>query len=388
LSLRRVQFTEDFRRRGNTDSEVLLVRSQTRLAPFQRAVESDLYYEFSNQRSSRLERVFVKVPPGSGNFRYLGDKNGNGIADENEFEPTRFDGDYVVLYLPGEQLVPTADLKTSVRLRLQPARLIERTGGFVNAAIRSVSTETYLRVDERSREPDEKQIYLLNFSRMLNGQNTISGSQQVTQDVFLFENDRDLSFRFRYGERYGLVQLVSATERSVVRDRSLRVRVQLVPEIGNQTEISVRDDRVTASVSTPRVRDIASTSFSSDFSYRPDRDWEAGLILGGAEAQNQSIAGATKASMNEQGIRCVYALPGTGQFRAEFKREEVIVSGYTAVVPYELTGGKVAGRTWLWQAWFDYRITSNLQLTVNYSGRTEGGRLPVHSARAEARAFF
>ena len=332
--------------------------------------------------------MFVKVPIGTGNYKYAGDRNGNGILDEADFDETRFDGDFIIAYLPGEQLVPVADLKASVRLRLQPERIVERTGGLWNAILRSVSTETVLRLDERSRDPDEKRIYFLDLSHMLNGVNTISGSRQITQDVFLFENERDRSIRFRFSERYGLLQLVTATERSSTAERSVRVRLQLDPEIGNQTEVIGRNDRVTATATTPRVRDVTSLTVSSDFSYRPDRFWEAGLVLGGGEAENRSPLGTTSATMNDQTLRCVYAIPSAGQLRAEFRREEVLFSGRTTSIPFELTGGKVEGLNWLWQVWFDYRITSNLQLTVNYSGRTEGGRTPVHTLHAEARAFF
>jgi len=38
-------------------------------------------------QDSKLQKVFIKVPQGQGNYKYLGDLNNNGIADENEFEP-------------------------------------------------------------------------------------------------------------------------------------------------------------------------------------------------------------------------------------------------------------------------------------------------------------
>ncbi len=246
LSIRNVEFTDNFKQRGNLNSDAVLVRSQTHFTPFQRGIETDFYYEFSNQRSARLERIFIRVTPGNGNYRYIGDNNGNGIVDENDFELTRFDGDYIVVYLPSEQLYPVADLKASIRLRFQPARLIPASSGWLNKGLRAISTETYLRVDEINKETDTKQIYLLNFSRFLNYQNTIAGSQQITQDVFLFENNSDLSFRFRYSEQYGLTQYVSGIEESFKQERSIRLRSQLVKEIGNQTDFINKTDQVTA----------------------------------------------------------------------------------------------------------------------------------------------
>jgi hypothetical protein len=87
----------------------------------------------------------------------------------------------------------------------------------------------------------------------------------------------------------------------------------------------------------------------------------------------------------------VQSFPGVGQLRAELHREEVTLSNIVdpnAVLPYEFTAGKAVGQSYLWQLTFDYRITANLQLSMNYNGRKEGGGVPVHLAKMEARAFF
>lgn len=391
LSIRNVEFTDEFKLRGNLNSDAIMIRSQTRYAPLQRAVETDLYYEFSNQRSARLERIFVRVTKGSGNYKYLGDVNNNGVVDENDFELTRFDGDYIVVYIPSDQLYPVADLKASVRLRLQPVRLVPISSAWLSKALRSISTETYLRVDERSEDTDTKQIYLLNLSRFLNNQTTLVGSQQITQDVFLFENSSDLSFRFRYNERYGLTQFVSSIERSFQDERSVRIRSQLVQEISNQTDFVNKIDRMTATVQSSEERNLVSNALLSDFSYRPMMNWEIGFNFGVTEVINYFGGKDATADINEEGIRIVQSFPSVGQLRAELKREEVVLTNTTdpnASLPYEFTAGKAVGQSYLWQLTFDYRITANLQLSLNYNGRKEGTTLPVHLARMEAKAFF
>lgn len=392
LSTRSVQFTDEFKQHGNLNSDAVLIRSQTRYAPFQRAIETDLYYEFANQRSARMERVFIRVAKGSGNYRYLGDLNGNGIQDEDEFELTRFDGDYIVIYVPSDQLYPVADLKASMRFRLQPARLISLPITKIQKILRVLSTETYLRVDENSSDPETKHIYLLNFNHFMNERTTIAGSNQVTQDIFLFENSPDLSFRFRLDERRGLTQFVSSIERSYLQERSMRIRSQLVPEIGNQTDFINKTDRLNASSSSNRERDLESNALLSNFSYRPTLQWEIGFNIGVREIMNHFGGTDATAYINEEGVRAIQSFPGIGQLRIEFTREDVstqnVLVDASHPIPYEFTDGKALGLSYLWQITFDYRITSNLQLSLNYNGRTEGGHSPVHLARMEARAFF
>jgi hypothetical protein len=392
LSIRSTEFTDRFRARGNVNTDVILVRTQSRFNPWRRALDSDLFYEFARERSAQLERVFLQVAKGSGNYRYLGDLNGNGIADATEFEQTRFDGDYVAFYLPGDQLVPVSDLKTGFRVRFQPSRILLRPSSMLEGIAKSISTETVVRIEERSTDPVTRQIYFLNFSHFLNEQTTITGSNLLTQDVYLFENDPGLSVRFRFNQRRGLLRLAQAPEKSFLKERSVRVRSQLVKEIGNETEFINKIDQVNSSSPSPRLRDLLSNELRTRFSYRPEPAWEVSYGIGVSRVLNRYGGQDARADMNDQFVGLSYAFVGYGQLRGQFTREEVRISGVPSgsgqLFPFEFTNGKVAGKSYLWEFALDYRIGRYVQLTVNYNGRSEGGGAPVHTARAEARAFF
>ncbi|MEX2089523.1 MAG: hypothetical protein WEB62_07100, partial [Bacteroidota bacterium] len=185
---------------------------------------------------------------------------------------------------------------------------------------------------------------------------------------------------------------VGTNERSLQTERSLRIRSQLVREIGNQTDVSSSMDRVISSTASTRERDVATIGVNTEFSYRPEPRWEVALGVGVSRAVDRFAGGNTTADINEQLLRVTHAFLGSGQLRGELEREEVLVSddpiSESRSLPYELTNGRARGKTFLWNLAFDYRINQYVQVTMNYQGRTEGGRSPVHTARAEARAFF
>ncbi len=392
VTLREKRFSQAFKAMGNSDLKTVLVRNQTRYSPLNRGIETDLFYEVSTERSSRLERVFVRVAVGTGNYKYLGDLNGNGVAEENEFVLTRFDGDYITVTVPSDQLFPVIDLKTSARLRVTPGRFFTPgTSGFEDV-LSVLSSETYLRVEEKSTESDLKKIYLLQFSKF-QSDSTIAGSTLITQDINVFEGKPDLSARFRFSQRKGLNKFASSTssgtqERSFARERSIRLRWQLVSEIANQIDFVNRTDRVTTSEASSRARDIVSNSVVFDLSYRPYQNVEMGMKFETAKSTDRNVRPALEADLNTQSLRFVYAFQGAGQARVELSREEVLLSAAIDTFPFELTGGRVTGKTYIWRAAFDYRVTQFIQATLNYDGRTEGGRSPIHTARAEVRAFF
>jgi hypothetical protein len=392
VTLRKKKFSATFKGLGNNDIQTVLVRNQTRYAPFDRGVEADMFYEVSTERSSRLERVFVRVAVGTGNYKYIGDLNNNGIADESEFVLTRFDGDFIATSIPSDQLYPVIDLKTSARVRVTPSRFISQTESTLRDVMNAITTESYVRVEEKSSEPDLKQIYLLHFSRF-RSDSTISGSTLFTQDINVLEGRPEFSARFRYSQRKGLNKFASSSssgtqERSFTRERSVRLRWQLVTEIANQIDFVTRNDRVSSTEITNRLRDIVSNSLTFDLSYRPYQNMELGMKFEVAKSTDRYQTPEVDADLNAQSVRLVYAFQGAGQARVEASREEILLSRVLDFLPFELTGGRVSEKTYIWRAAFDYRVTQFVQATLNYDGRTEGGRSPVHTARAEVRAFF
>jgi len=392
LSLRRSDITDEFASKGSPSSNTMLIRSQVQYAPWRRALDIDVLYEFAREKSAAMRRIFVRVPKGTGNYRYAGDANQNGVADDNEFEQTRFDGDYIAITIPGEQLVPVADLRTGLRMRFNAGKLLTQRTSFLEKAIAAVSTETVARVEEKSMTANASDIYFLHLSRFRNDSTTISGTNLFTQDVYLFESDPSFSLRLRFNERKGLIRLVGITERSYFREQSVRFRSQLLREIGNQTEFTNKTDQLFPSASSPRQRDLSSDEFRTEFSYRPYSEWDVSFGVALSGVSNRFESSGASASINEQFARLTYAILSLGQLRAEIQREEVLIADDkkdgTASYPFEFTNGKAIGKTFQWHLAFDYRISQFLQLTFNYDGRSEGGRSAVHTARVEARAFF
>lgn len=381
-------YTQAFKQDGLSDINTILVRTQLRYSPFQRAIESEVYYEVSTQKTSRLQRVFIPVPKGTGNYIYLGDLNSNGVADEFEFQQTRFDGDYVLQTYPSDALFPVIDLNTSFRLRLSPARAIPASSGFLASLLAPITTDTYFRVQERSMEPDKSKILLLDFDAFQQDSTTISGFNLFSQDLLFFEGDPVFSLRLRYLQRNGMSNFVSGIERAFAKERSVRLRLSLVREIANQLDISEKTDRLTGAYESERFHNIINTTLSYDLSYRPQQRFELGFRLELSKAEDQYPEKPLTADINIEGVRAVYAFEGSGQARVEFSREETRLGRAAVDYAYELTGGRLPGLTWLWRAAFDYRFVGFLQAGASYDGRTEGGRPPVHTVSAEIRAYF
>ncbi len=387
FTFRDKKFTEPFKKLGALDNQTILIRSQSKFNLWNPVLNGDLYYEVSTQRTAKLEKVFVHVQQGTGSYIYLGDLNNNGIADENEFEPSVYDADYILITMPTDQLFPVIDLKTSTRWKIKYGDIFEK-GSLAHKILDPLSTETSWRIEENSREQDYKKIYLLDFSSFQNDSTTINGSNFIQQDVFLFENDPNLSFRFRYAQTKGLNQFSGGTERSYNRERSLRITFRMVKELSNQTDLVNSKDAVFAPESSNRKRNIDGNSVSSDFSYRPQNSIEVGFKIKVGRNTDYFPAVPTVIDLNSQSIRFNLSFAGTGRLRIELERDELTGNTSDNFLPFELTAGNVLGKNYFWNLNFDYRINSFLQSTVSYDGRLQGASRAIHTARAEVRAYF
>lgn len=390
LTLRDKTYTDDFISETNANSRTVLMNWQTRIDPFNSALQTDLYYNTTSERQSKKEKDFVQVRIGEGNYIYLGDLNGNGLKDENEFQLTSFnDGNYIRIFRESTQLFPVTGLNTSARLNLKPARFFNITGsGFTEELLRNISTETYLRVEENSRNENTRDIYFLNLSTFQNDSNTLFGTQLIQQDINVFEFNTAYSLKFRFIQQRTFNQFVSGNERFFSIFRSVKLKLGLTKDLTTVFEYQSKADRNEAPVNSVRNRNIISEGVLTDFSYRPVQEIESGFQLNFTRAYDYYPAVPNQADINQQILRFTYSFTFQGRLRLEAERVEVRLSSSSLNYPYELTNGRIPGKSYLWRAFFDYSISKNLQATLNYDGRVEGSRKVINTGRAEIKAFF
>lgn len=381
VTLRKKNFMKTFSFNKNIATN--LFRWQGRYSPFNRGVETNWLYEATSERGAKLERIFLKVKKGTGNYVYVGDRDSNRIVDDADFDLTRFDGDYILSFLPSDALFPVVDVRTNFRIKLSPQKIFSISE---NNFVAKLSSESNFRVEEKNSSPKTSDIYLLKLSRFL-GDSTISGNQSMMHDIFWNENNEKFSLRFRFQQRKSLSQLAATTEHSYNRERSLRLRIQFDEEISSQTDFTNIMDKLSSTTLNNRVRNIVGNLLATDFSYRPKQEFEFGFKLELSQTTNYKPQ-IIIADMNSQSSRFTYSFENKGQLRMEFTREEVLLSKNIFEFPYQFTNGKVAGISWLWKVAYDYQITDSLQSRASYDGRKEGTRDVVHTAKAEVRAIF
>lgn len=387
VSFRNKKFTDEFKKNGYTDNRTILFLSQNRFNLFNNFITGDLFYQASTEQSTRLEKVFVKVPRGTGSYIYLGDLNNNGIPEENEFQLTTFDGEYIVVTIPTDQLFPVIDLKANTRWKIDFNRIITGDDFFANA-LKAISTETVWRIEENSKESKTSNIYLMHLNSFLNDSTTIRGSQLFQQDINLLQFSSEFSVRLRYLQRRNLNQFAQGSEKGFFRERGIRIRFKMIEEINNQTEFINQIDNLISPPTSNRAREVNQNSIVTEFNYRPVPNIEAGLKIQVGRSEDTFPQKPTTVDQNSITLRATLSLANIGRLRVETERTELISNSSNSNIPFEITRGNVIGKNYFWRVFFDYKIASYVQTSFSYDGRLYGKGKVIHTMRAEARAYF
>jgi hypothetical protein len=321
------KYTPVFHDQGFADSRTILVTSQGNIWFLNRGFNTNLFYKVSSERTSRLEVVFIKVQLGLGNYKYIGDLNSNGLQDENEFVLTNFDGDYIKIIRPTDQLFPTTDLQSSAALNIVPSRFVNIKGESIfKDILTNVTFDTYLSVAEKSKDPDTKNIYLLKFSTFQNDINTITGAATVQQDIGIFENHEYFGIKLRFVQRKGFNQYFSGNERILDVERTARLRLSFTQDLALITDYVTEIDRNLAPNVEIRNWNINTEGVNSEIVYKPNVSIEAGFKVQLKRASDFFPAQPTKADINVQTFRFIYSFSGKGTLRSEISRNEALVS--------------------------------------------------------------
>lgn len=378
---------------GN-DTRTDLADLQALYSPWRRALTTDLHYQITNTQAARQERVFIQVNRGEGNYRF--------DSDLNDYLPDPVFGDYILRVLNTEEFVPVVEVRVRSKIRLKFSQLLEgekpkaetpRPRSWWRRSLAKLSTETFLRLEERTQEPEVWEIYRLNLSRFQNEATTLFGVQSLQQDLHVWENQRDKSVRYRFTALRELNrQLVEGGSRREQAQHELRVTLALSPKLSSQTELKLNNENVRVNIAGRTSRFVRSRSAEFELSYRPRPMLEfanAAAVIYDRDLYQTTTRPQLSVLALSMRPRVTYSLRGKGRLSSEIEWVQVNASPAGEVLPYELARGNREGTTFRWNLAFEYRVTGNVNFSLSYLGRKEADRAQIaHLGKMEMRASF
>lgn len=372
---------------SETSDNYILYRGKINSNLFNNSVVTAFFYESGKQKTSKFQKLFVKVPVGQGNYRYRGDLNKNNVADEDEFEFTIFDGDFIITSLPSDELIPVVNTNFNFRMKTDFNNLIKGEG-FTAVLVKSLSNEMMFRVEESSKINDTKKISLLNLKYFLNDTTTIRGYQIFQNDLFVNRQSGVFNLRLKFFQKKSLINFNSGLEGSFLKEQSIKLLLSLSALSVINLEYLNKIDNQFNKFTTVKNWKINSDEINVEINNRLTDDLDLRLKLSTGKLTDEFPQTPTIINSNKQSVELYYSIVKKGKIRFELEREELITSEKGNYIPFEVLKGNIIGKNYYLKVNFDYRISDLINSSLFYLGRINGNSPVGHSMQAEIKASF
>ena len=374
----------DYESNGGQNRSTLLSDLAVLYTPFRRGLVTDWRYQVSTTRLSKQEKIYLKVEPGRGTYRF----------DENlqEYVPDPF-GDYVLRRFSTGDFIPITDVQANFKIRFHPKRFLgrkKRREKPWKVLLRNLAWESYLRLDKKSSSAGTELGPIFRKGEIFPPGTTVFGRYQIREDFFFLQSKNRHTLRFRWLETGETNNRYTEGGQSTFRqEQSLRWTGQVGRTLGVETSLLRKRIRKRYKFVGRQSRNIRSYSGRGKLSYYWHRKVE--FQMSGELGRDTDFwqAPQTVAFYWVSGVGATLTLRGRGRIRTNFNWAEVRVTPKNRLLPYEMAGGRAPGRNLNWLLAADYRLSARLMLLLSYTGRKD--RIyprVVHIGRVEMKAYF
>lgn len=386
LGLRKLAYSDFFRtERQLQDRQSVVMRWTGRWQPWRRALHLDWLYEALTERTPTLQEVYIRTGPELGEYVWE-DANGDGVVQIDEFLPERIQdaGTYARTLIPSDSLQSVIGVQTRFTLQVDPARRWRTSSSAWKRRLSNVYARTSIQIQEKSRNPDLAQVYLLRLSQFRSPMYTLKGRLRFQQDLFLFRNQPRYGLNLSFHEARSLNELAAGTETRLTRQWKVESRVKPTDAWAMRLIASAERNKTESEAFSSRTYDIRSVTTVPEVAFSPTG--EVQLIANFSYSRKSAGARIWKVPITAR-----YALARRLSMTARAEVASVVTDGSgltTGLAQFELTDGRGAGTSFLWSfnAW--YQISSVLRATAAYNGRKPADTPAVHTMRLSMSAIF
>lgn len=371
------------RQDGDTRDDALLINASSQIRPSRRT-RVDVLYDARSERSATLQEIFIRTGPERGQFVWV-DTNDDDVIQLDEFIPETnpTEGDYVRTLLPSDSLEAVTSVTSRVRLDLRPDR---------GRRFRGVGATTVLEIQETSRTPSRKDVYLMKLGSFRNPGETVRGRFRLAQTVSLLPWVRLVDVDLSAQTVRSLNSLASGSEALrtdlMEIDASWRPLAQWTWGLGLAHGL----ERSESAQFATRSFDVVSWGLRPSGRLSVSRRWTV--------AAEPAVSFKTERRSNTEAtvwilpIQSVWALES--RFRLTTRLEHARVTFHAGSSPrsdaglvgFQLTEGRGRGASWLWRTGLQAELSDKLSARLTYDGRSPSSGRTIHTGRFQLTAFF
>lgn len=350
------------------------------------AITGNMLYELGTGQEPRRDFAYLEVPAGQGEYTWI-DYNADGVQQLNEFELARFQDQakFIRIFTPTLEFIKANYLQFNYSFTFNPrsALNISKAKGF-NKMLTKIYLQSALQINRKTISDG-----LGEFNPFDNpfGDTSLLTLEQLYSNTFSFN---------RYSSIWGIdVNNIRTSSRAFLsygyetrrlNDWNMKTRVNL----SKAYTLDIIARQVTNKLSTPQLSNrnfnIISHSVEPRFTYTKGTKFRSQLSYKWDDRKNDASERSTSHAMNAE---VKYNVVSNTALTTKFTYNQISynAAGNTTVA-YIMLDGLLPGKNYLWTIDLTKRLTSFLELNMQYEGRKAGSSGMVHIGRAQIRALF
>ena len=382
--LRNFQVNEAFEEVKNAN-KAFIGTLDHKLNLFKNGLSLNTYYESNSGQEPKIEFQFIQVQMGEGSYIW-NDYNQDSIQQINEFEISPFSdqASFEKITVFNNEFISTNRNILNQSLKVNPSKFIVNKNHFLNRW----QINSRYRIDQKSLNDSNGSLFkFINFD--LNAEGFVAFNSSFDHSLFFNRGNSKFDGQLSYRILNNKLLQISGNDQRSVKTYYTRSRLNLEKKFDALLESNIGSKQRTFEGSEAQNFDINFWNIIPQLNYRPNTKLR--LVVKYKYENNQNVLGLENesAAIHDGGLDLTWRQDENSNLQFKFNYVLIDFTGApNSPIEFEMLQGLKNGQNILWNLNYTRRISSSIDMIINYNGRkSEGGRL-VNNAGVQMRAVF
>ncbi|MFA5574786.1 MAG: hypothetical protein WC994_07005 [Brumimicrobium sp.] len=351
------------------------------------ALTSSTFYEVGSGLELKKEFLYIEVNTGRGVYTWI-DYNGDGVKDLNEFEIAQYpdQANYIRMYIPSDDYVSTYSNEFNQTLSWRPERIWNNKKRFLKLLSR-VSNQTRFRVRKKM---DSQTFEVYNpLARNIADSTLINYSSMIRNTLSINRTDPIWGADYVYSQNATKALLANGFDAKNSTFHSINARWNMIKQLTFKINGQIGEKKSIVDYTTGRDYFIKYHNIKPELVYQPGTKFRVSLNGRYEEKRNQEDFGGETSYIGDIGLELKWNQLEKGSLTAELKFVNIKYNGTESnSLAYEMLESLKPGENFTWGLNYQWSISRNLQINIQYNGRKSEKTKAIHAGGVEVRAFF